>query len=132
MVDETHMYKGFFDCLQKTVSQHGIQSLLQGASARVSWIGPFTAIYLPIYETLKRQMIMMESKPPLTSFALPWKLEFPSPHQPPKLATALSSIQGGAQLPKRKLQPWCGATNKSKTVKQKMLRLEGNECFVSF
>jgi len=52
MVD-AGMYSGFLDCLSKTVREHGVGSIFQGAAARVFWIMPFTAIYLPLYEFLK-------------------------------------------------------------------------------
>mmetsp|Transcript_13121 Transcript_13121/g.19121 ORF Transcript_13121/g.19121 Transcript_13121/m.19121 type:complete len:365 (+) Transcript_13121:165-1259(+) len=51
-------YSGFFDCLAKTVKTGGMSSLFAGSAARVAWLMPFTAIYLPVYEIIKRKMIM--------------------------------------------------------------------------
>ena len=53
MVDH---YDGFFDCLLLTVSHHGIPALFAGVYARIGWIVPFTAIYLPTYDFLKRRL----------------------------------------------------------------------------
>jgi len=49
-------YNGFFDCVSKTVSTGGISALFNGGGARVAWLMPFTAIYLPIYEIIKRKL----------------------------------------------------------------------------
>lgn len=57
MVDpDWGMGSSFVDCLLSTVHQHGWQAVFAGALARVSWILPFTAIYLPLYDYLKRQL----------------------------------------------------------------------------
>jgi solute carrier family 25 S-adenosylmethionine transporter 26 len=138
MVDDAQLYHGFIDCLQKTVSQYGLKSLLQGAAARVSWIGPFTAIYLPIYEILKRQMTQKE--PTRTSILPPVvvthsKSVAVATQSRPKTTsrTVVSSIQGGAQMTQRTLPSWIALPNVHKTnQKKKHLRLESNECFVSF
>ena len=50
------LYNGFFDCVRKTVEINGMTSLFQGGAARVAWLMPFTAIYLPLYDILKRKM----------------------------------------------------------------------------
>lgn len=50
------LYTGFADCFRKTVQQGGVGSLFQGGAARVAWLMPFTAIYLPVYEILKRRL----------------------------------------------------------------------------
>lgn len=55
MVD-AGLYSGFFDCARKTVAQNGVGSLFQGGTARVAWLMPFTAIYLPLYDLLKRTL----------------------------------------------------------------------------
>ena len=52
-------YSGFFDCLTKTVKTGGMPALFAGSVARVAWLMPFTAIYLPVYEILKRRMEIM-------------------------------------------------------------------------
>ncbi len=49
-------YNGFFDCLFKTAKTNGVPSLFAGSAARVAWLMPFTAIYLPVYEIVKRKM----------------------------------------------------------------------------
>jgi len=56
MVD-SGAYLGFRDCLTKTVAKGGIGSLFQGGGARVAWLLPFTAIYLPAYEVFKRRLV---------------------------------------------------------------------------
>lgn len=55
MVDG-HLYNGLLDCIRKTVEEGGVGSLLNGAGARVAWLTPFNAIYLPIYEVMKRKL----------------------------------------------------------------------------
>ena len=50
-------YTGFFDCLFKTAKNNGVPSLFAGSAARVAWLMPFTAIYLPVYEILKRKIL---------------------------------------------------------------------------
>mmetsp|Transcript_7454 Transcript_7454/g.14112 ORF Transcript_7454/g.14112 Transcript_7454/m.14112 type:complete len:380 (-) Transcript_7454:140-1279(-) len=52
-------YNGFFDCLSKTVKSGGMKALFAGSVARVAWLMPFTAIYLPVYEIIKRRMEIM-------------------------------------------------------------------------
>ena len=47
---------GFFDCFSSTIQQHGVEAVFAGAAARVVWILPFTALYLPVYELLKRKL----------------------------------------------------------------------------
>lgn len=54
-------YNGFFDCLGKTVNKGGFSALFNGSAARVAWLLPFTAIYLPCYELIKRKMETMPS-----------------------------------------------------------------------
>jgi len=49
-------YNGFFDCVSKTVNAGGISALFNGGGARVAWLMPFTAIYLPVYEIIKRKL----------------------------------------------------------------------------
>lgn len=50
------LYTGFFDAFRKTVSEGGLSSLFQGGAARVAWLLPFTAIYLPVYDLFKRRI----------------------------------------------------------------------------
>ena len=47
---------GFWDCLSTTIDQHGVGAVFAGALARIAWIVPFTALYLPLYELLKRRL----------------------------------------------------------------------------
>jgi len=53
-------YSGFADCVAKTVSESGVGALFNGSVARVAWLMPFTAIYIPFYELLKRRMQLAE------------------------------------------------------------------------
>lgn len=62
MVD-TGLYNGFFDCVAKSVRDNGIGSMFAGSAARVAWLMPFTAIYLPIYEIIKRKLELKPVKP---------------------------------------------------------------------
>jgi len=55
-------YSGFFDCLTKTVKTGGMPALFAGSAARVAWLLPFTAIYLPLYEIIKRRMELIPMK----------------------------------------------------------------------
>jgi len=48
MVDD-YVGASFLDCLLTTVQNHGWASLFAGVLARIGWILPFTAIYLPTY-----------------------------------------------------------------------------------
>jgi solute carrier family 25 S-adenosylmethionine transporter 26 len=52
-------YSGFFDCLAKTAKNGGVSAVFAGSAARVAWLLPFTAIYLPCYEMIKRRMEIM-------------------------------------------------------------------------
>eukprot|EP00592_Proboscia_alata_P007630 CAMPEP_0194353648 /NCGR_PEP_ID=MMETSP0174-20130528/1940_1 /TAXON_ID=216777 /ORGANISM="Proboscia alata, Strain PI-D3" /LENGTH=344 /DNA_ID=CAMNT_0039122291 /DNA_START=100 /DNA_END=1134 /DNA_ORIENTATION=+ len=62
MVDDAGIYNGFVDATRKVIAQHGISSLFQGSAARVFWIMPFTAVYLPLYEVFKRKLELMVPK----------------------------------------------------------------------
>jgi len=53
------LYSGFVDCLSKSVTDNGLPSLFQGSGARVAWLVPFTALYLPLYDYFKRSREMM-------------------------------------------------------------------------
>jgi len=120
MVD-AHLYKGFGDCFRKTVSQYGSKSLLQGAAARVSWIGPFTAIYLPIYEMIKRRLEGTSS----SVFVAPTICRRPCP-----TTAAIMNVKGGAQ--QQKQQGWLPIPTLHNNKKRNTYRLEGKESFVSF
>lgn len=58
---------GFLDCFVTTIQQHGVGAVFAGAMARVVWILPFTALYLPVYELLKRKL---SETPPETQVKL--------------------------------------------------------------
>ena len=47
---------GFVDCLLDTFQSHGLSALMAGGVARVCWLMPFTAIYLPLFDVLKRRL----------------------------------------------------------------------------
>lgn len=59
-------YSGFRDCLRKTImnknNSGGFASLFRGSLARVTWIMPSTAIYLPAYDFLKRRLMATQKK----------------------------------------------------------------------
>jgi len=61
MVDDQMMYTGFVDCLVKSINEHGLDSLCQGGVARIAWLVPFTAIYLPCYDLIKRKLESINS-----------------------------------------------------------------------
>lgn len=48
----------FVECLVSTVQQHGWQAIFAGVVARIAWIMPFTAMYLPLYDYFKRRLWM--------------------------------------------------------------------------
>eukprot|EP00596_Hydrurales_sp_CCMP1899_P008632 CAMPEP_0119034416 /NCGR_PEP_ID=MMETSP1177-20130426/1401_1 /TAXON_ID=2985 /ORGANISM="Ochromonas sp, Strain CCMP1899" /LENGTH=366 /DNA_ID=CAMNT_0006991829 /DNA_START=133 /DNA_END=1233 /DNA_ORIENTATION=+ len=50
-------YKGFNDALSSIYKAGGIQALFVGSAARVSWLLPFTTIYLGVYEVSKRKLL---------------------------------------------------------------------------
>jgi len=70
----SNTYSGFVDCFTKTVKANGFSSLFAGGGARVSWLMPFTAIYLPVYDNLKRFLsarhVALASTAPLRGGAL--------------------------------------------------------------
>ncbi|KAL7556369.1 hypothetical protein ACA910_006295 [Epithemia clementina (nom. ined.)] len=51
MVDD---YSSFLECLMITVKNNGPEVLYSGMVARIAWIVPFTVLYLPVYDMLKR------------------------------------------------------------------------------
>jgi quinol monooxygenase YgiN len=52
----------FWDCMTTTVQMHGWPALLCGVEARVAWIVPFVCIYLPLYDTLKEQLLVRRQR----------------------------------------------------------------------
>lgn len=55
MIDPSK-YKGFIDCTRKCIQQNGLNSIFDGSAARIAWLMPFTAIYLPLYEIFKKKL----------------------------------------------------------------------------
>ena len=57
MVVDSYDYLGggFLDTLASTIHDYGLSSVFAGGTARVAWLVPLTAIYLPTYDFLKRQ-----------------------------------------------------------------------------
>jgi len=117
------LYNGFFDCVRKTVAQNGVGSLFQGGAARVAWLMPFTAIYLPLYDILKRRLEVKPLQAP--------KLAFPT------VGAKGMSVKGGAQ-DRTGAFPAFGQ-NKQDGLKMRMSRkylkkhpLEGRTSFISF
>jgi solute carrier family 25 (mitochondrial S-adenosylmethionine transporter), member 26 len=47
---------GFFHCMEQTVHDHGTFALFAGATARVTWLIPFSAIYLPLFDAIQRRL----------------------------------------------------------------------------
>jgi hypothetical protein len=60
MVDSDYMGCSFWDTLMLTVHDHGMGSIWVGSLARVAWLLPATAIYLPTYDFLKREFTKNE------------------------------------------------------------------------
>ncbi len=56
IMTDSALYTGFPDAFRKQVAAGGVSSLFQGGAARVMWLMPFTAIYLPVYEEIKRKL----------------------------------------------------------------------------
>lgn len=103
-------YNGFFDCVTKTVNSGGISALFAGSAARVAWLLPFTAIYLPVYEIIKRRM---ETTSPIAAFS-------------PALA-----VKGGHIAPTRELPfiPKRPAAQPRRSLMMKHTRFAGSACF---
>jgi hypothetical protein len=100
-------YSGFFDCLAKTVNTGGMPALFAGSAARVAWLMPFTIIYLPVYEILKRKMQVM-----------PVPAAVPSP-----LAVKGGHIRNNNPIFGRRPAPVM------KSLRMKSTRLAGATCF---
>lgn len=50
----------FFECFQNTIAVYGPEGLFAGLLARVAWVVPFTVLYLPVYDGLKRFLCASE------------------------------------------------------------------------
>jgi Mitochondrial carrier protein len=46
----------FWDSAMLTIQDHGPEALFCGAAARVAWLIPVTAIYLPTYDLIKTKV----------------------------------------------------------------------------
>ena len=57
---EGGQYKGVVDAFTSIYNAGGIKGLHVGAAARVSWLLPFTTIYLGIYEISKRRILQIK------------------------------------------------------------------------
>lgn len=51
-------YSGVVDVLQQLYADGGVSALFVGAIARVTWLVPFTTIYLGVYERCKRLILV--------------------------------------------------------------------------
>ena len=56
MVDVDYIGHSFWDCALLTIQEHGPGGLFCGALARVAWLVPVTAIYLPTYDYIKNKI----------------------------------------------------------------------------
>jgi solute carrier family 25 S-adenosylmethionine transporter 26 len=56
MVDMDYLGHSFWDCALLTIQEHGPGGLFCGALARVAWLVPVTAIYLPTYDYVKNKI----------------------------------------------------------------------------
>lgn len=60
MIDPHFADATFVECLITTVHQHGPWAVFAGVVPRVAWIVPFTAIYLPTYDAIKRFLLQRQ------------------------------------------------------------------------
>jgi solute carrier family 25 S-adenosylmethionine transporter 26 len=111
-------YNGFFDCLSKTVKNGGMPALFAGSAARVAWLMPFTAIYLPVYEIIKRRMEIMPAKD-VSSKALMMKGGFISEAKKDVISQLNIFARGGAT---RDVSP-------IKSFQMDSQRFAGSSCF---
>lgn len=54
-------YTGFLDAWTSVYQSGGIEGLFVGSAARVAWLLPFTTIYLGVYESLKRRLLIKKN-----------------------------------------------------------------------
>mmetsp|Transcript_106896 Transcript_106896/g.300563 ORF Transcript_106896/g.300563 Transcript_106896/m.300563 type:complete len:342 (+) Transcript_106896:1-1026(+) len=54
-------YSGIFDAVGSIYQRSGLDGLFVGSTARVTWLVPFTIIYLGVYEASKRSMFQANS-----------------------------------------------------------------------
>jgi hypothetical protein len=56
MVDEQFIDMSFLETWDRLWQDYGALGMFAGVLARVAWIVPFTAVYLPTYDALKRTL----------------------------------------------------------------------------
>jgi solute carrier family 25 S-adenosylmethionine transporter 26 len=56
MVDSAYAHSNFWNACMTTIHDHGWESVTCGAAARVVWLVPLSAIYLPTYDFFKQQV----------------------------------------------------------------------------
>jgi solute carrier family 25 S-adenosylmethionine transporter 26 len=56
MLDADYIGYSFWDATLLTIEEHGPEALFCGALARVAWLAPVTAIYLPAYDFIKNMI----------------------------------------------------------------------------
>lgn len=55
------LYSGFFDAFSSIYADGGVKALFVGSFARVTWLLPFTTIYLGMYEYSKRFLLARQT-----------------------------------------------------------------------
>mmetsp|Transcript_31008 Transcript_31008/g.38875 ORF Transcript_31008/g.38875 Transcript_31008/m.38875 type:complete len:160 (+) Transcript_31008:1-480(+) len=53
---------GFMQAANSILETEGVPGLFKGSIARVTWLTPFTIIYLPLYEATKRVLLDVKKK----------------------------------------------------------------------
>jgi Mitochondrial carrier protein len=61
MVDSDYLDLSFAQAAITLFQEHGVLAFFAGVVARVAWIVPFTAVYLPTYDALKRALQIRHS-----------------------------------------------------------------------
>ena len=121
---EGDLYSGFIDAFRKTYADGGLSGLFHGGAARVGYILPFCAFYLPMYEIIKRKMELGEKG-----------------RGPKVLVTRKSGnaqkkamkIKGGAQDSRLLLDDMKGLNlERPNNSRRSRHRLDGDDCFGSF
>jgi hypothetical protein len=57
MVDSAYAHSNVWNAFMTTIHDHGLESVTCGAAARVLWMAPLCAIYLPAYDFFKQQVV---------------------------------------------------------------------------
>eukprot|EP00566_Odontella_aurita_P010076 CAMPEP_0113574384 /NCGR_PEP_ID=MMETSP0015_2-20120614/27120_1 /TAXON_ID=2838 /ORGANISM="Odontella" /LENGTH=426 /DNA_ID=CAMNT_0000477521 /DNA_START=76 /DNA_END=1356 /DNA_ORIENTATION=- /assembly_acc=CAM_ASM_000160 len=114
---EGDLYSGLGDAARRTFQDGGLSALFHGAGARVGYILPFCALYLPVYEVIKR------------------RLERSVPKEKVVAASAKSAGKvgrGGAQQQQQMMRRSSGFAGVKRRNVAGRRRLDGEENFVSF